>query len=130
MANLRPQRHRFAEAKSLHRGCLQLQLDVVQRLKLLYEAADKRACRARARGNRHAHTRASSGKGVIDMDTERAPEPPLLYSVEETKRLVGLGTTTIYQLLKDGALERVKCGTRTPIPKPKAPPIRRGPRPR
>jgi len=76
------------------------------------------------------------------MDTERAPEPPLLYSVEETKRLLGLGTTTIYQLLKDGALERVKCGTRTLIkgpsvrrlaeeghtPKLKAPPIRRGPR--
>ena len=76
------------------------------------------------------------------MDTERAPEPPLLYSVEETKRLLGLGTTTIYQLLKDGALERVKCGTRTLIkgpsvrrlaeeghtPKPKAPPVRRGPR--
>jgi excisionase family DNA binding protein len=76
------------------------------------------------------------------MDTGMNREPPLLYSIDETKRLLGLGTTTIYALLKEGALESVKCGTRTLIkgssvrqlaeqghaPTPKTPPIRRGPR--
>lgn len=38
--------------------------------------------------------------------------PPLTVTVAETKRLSGLGATTIYQLLKEGKLEGLTIGKR------------------
>jgi hypothetical protein len=44
-----------------------------------------------------------------------APLPPITVSVKEAKRLSGLGTTTIYKLIKAGRLEKVKVESRTLI---------------
>lgn len=40
---------------------------------------------------------------------------PLTVSVHEAKRLSGLGTSTIYELMKNGTLVRIKVGHRTLI---------------
>ncbi len=41
---------------------------------------------------------------------------PFSYSVREVTTLLGLGRTTIYKLLEEGRLTRVKVGARTLIP--------------
>jgi excisionase family DNA binding protein len=40
---------------------------------------------------------------------------PIFVTVNEAKRLLSLGHTTVYQLMNDGALERVKSGGKTLI---------------
>lgn len=41
----------------------------------------------------------------------------LAYSVKEAGEALGVGRTTIYELLKDGRLKRVKIGAVTVIPR-------------
>jgi len=41
----------------------------------------------------------------------------LAYSPAEAADATGLGQTTIYAMMKDGRLKRVKIGTRTLIPR-------------
>lgn len=43
--------------------------------------------------------------------------PKLAYSPEEAALALGLGVTSIYGLLKDGRLKRLKFGRRTLIPR-------------
>ena len=38
------------------------------------------------------------------------------YSVKDVCALLGLGRTTIYKLIEDGSLTRIKVGSRTLIP--------------
>jgi excisionase family DNA binding protein len=40
---------------------------------------------------------------------------PIFVTVNEAKRLLSLGHTTVYQLMNSGALERVKSGGKTLI---------------
>ncbi|UUL83442.1 helix-turn-helix domain-containing protein [Sphingomonas qomolangmaensis] len=40
---------------------------------------------------------------------------PITVSVEEAKRVLGIGTTKIYELMAEGHLKRVKLGRRTLI---------------
>jgi len=40
----------------------------------------------------------------------------LLYPIDETTSLLGIERTTLYRLLRDGEVERVKIGRRTLIP--------------
>jgi excisionase family DNA binding protein len=41
----------------------------------------------------------------------------LAYSVEEAAKALSVGRTTIFDLLKSGALRRVKIGAKTVIPR-------------
>lgn len=41
----------------------------------------------------------------------------LAYTIDEASQATGLGHTTIYAMMKDGRLRRVKIGTRTLIPR-------------
>ena len=45
------------------------------------------------------------------------PENKLAYSPEEAALSLGLGVTSIYALLKEGRLRRLKFGRRTLIPR-------------
>lgn len=47
--------------------------------------------------------------------TAAAP-PPLSYSVDAAMKATGLGRSTIYELMAEGRLQRVKVGKRTLIP--------------
>ena len=49
------------------------------------------------------------------MDTETAVTP-LLHSVDQVMTLTGLGRSVIYEKLKTGEIESVKCGARRLIP--------------
>lgn len=49
------------------------------------------------------------------MDVQQTPIEPLTVSVAEAKRLSGLGTTKIYELMLDGRLLRRKVDGRTLI---------------
>jgi len=46
----------------------------------------------------------------------RLPEGRMAYSVEEVRRALGIGRSTIYDLLAMGRLRSVKAGRRTLIP--------------
>jgi excisionase family DNA binding protein len=51
------------------------------------------------------------------MVTQSKPETPrLAYSPDEAARALGVGRTTIYDLMSRGALKRAKIGARTVIP--------------
>lgn len=41
---------------------------------------------------------------------------PVSYSIKDATALLGLGRTTIYKLLEQGRLTRIKVGARTLIP--------------
>lgn len=41
---------------------------------------------------------------------------PMSYSVRDVAEMLGLGRTTIYKLMNDGHLTRIKVGARTLIP--------------
>ncbi len=40
----------------------------------------------------------------------------MLYTIPETKKLIGLGTTRIYEEISAGRLRAKKCGRRTLVP--------------
>jgi len=40
---------------------------------------------------------------------------PMLYRVDEAKRMLGLGTTKVYELIAQNVLDARKAGTRTLI---------------
>lgn len=44
-------------------------------------------------------------------------QPKLAYTPDEAAKATGLGKTTIYRLLKEGRLKRVKVGRSTIIPR-------------
>lgn len=47
------------------------------------------------------------------MTSENLPQlPPLTVSVDQVRRLSGLGSTTVWALIRDGDLETVKVGRR------------------
>lgn len=54
----------------------------------------------------------SIGQGVAQFT---APERRG-YSVDETAKIIGCGRVTVYELIKQGRLRRVKVGARTIIP--------------
>lgn len=41
---------------------------------------------------------------------------PISYSVRDVAEMLGLGRTTVYKLIGDGHLTRIKIGARTLIP--------------
>lgn len=50
------------------------------------------------------------------MRTTRDFSPPLAYGVADACQRLGVGRTTIYELIKAGELRPVKIGARTLIP--------------
>jgi excisionase family DNA binding protein len=48
--------------------------------------------------------------------TSRLPEGRLAYSVEEVRRALGIGRSTIHDLMAMGRIRSVKAGRRTLIP--------------
>lgn len=40
---------------------------------------------------------------------------PLAYRIDDARRILGLGTTKLYELIGNGVLDARKCGTRTLI---------------
>jgi excisionase family DNA binding protein len=42
--------------------------------------------------------------------------PRLAFSIDELAKSAGVGRTTLYEEIKAGRLQRVKCGKRTLIP--------------
>ena len=51
--------------------------------------------------------------GATGKHAIASQEPPLLYSIKTLVSRTGLGRSTIYELVKSGALVAVKCGRRT-----------------
>jgi excisionase family DNA binding protein len=47
------------------------------------------------------------------MMSEAALTEPLAVTVQEARRLTGLGNTTLYRLIGEGKLRTIKVGTRT-----------------
>jgi len=50
---------------------------------------------------------------TLEEPTKVPPPSPLLVTVKDARRILGVGTTTIYRLIKSGALETRKIGART-----------------
>ena len=56
---------------------------------------------------------------VVPKDPKLTPTPPLtqlVYGIKEVSRILGVGRTSIYYLMKEGKLPYVKLGRRTLIP--------------
>ena len=56
---------------------------------------------------------------VVLQDPKPIPTPPLtqlVYGIKEVSRILGIGRTSIYYLMKEGKLPYVKLGRRTLIP--------------
>jgi excisionase family DNA binding protein len=49
------------------------------------------------------------------MMSELAVTEPLTVTLQEARRLTGLGSTTLYRLIREGKLQTLKVGTRTLI---------------
>jgi excisionase family DNA binding protein len=50
---------------------------------------------------------------VGDVSADKRDIQPIAVTIEAAKKLTGLGTTTIFKLIKDGDLQTVKVGRRT-----------------
>lgn len=48
----------------------------------------------------------------MQADAEQNPPQPLLRSISDTVTILGVGRTTIYQLIDEGKLRQVKIGRR------------------
>lgn len=55
-----------------------------------------------------------SARAPVPTPPPSAPQPsaPLLVSIKEARRLIGVSNTRIYQLINDGSLETVRLGAR------------------
>ena len=51
----------------------------------------------------------------ISMEVKAVTLEPLAFRIDDAKRLIGCGTTRIYQLIGSGALDARKSGNRTVI---------------
>lgn len=49
-------------------------------------------------------------RAVASAEPSRGPTPPLLVCADEAARLLGIGKTTLYQLIKDGVLAPIHIG--------------------
>ena len=49
----------------------------------------------------------------MSVNAERSE--PLLVTVQEARKLIGIGTTKLYELINEGRLEVVKIGRRTMV---------------
>lgn len=54
---------------------------------------------------------------ITSHEARQATKPPaataFAYTVPDTRRMCGVGTTTVYKLLKEGRIRKLKVGTRT-----------------
>jgi excisionase family DNA binding protein len=48
---------------------------------------------------------------ILQAATDQRP-PPMLVSIKEARRLIGVGHTRIYELINAGALETIRIGKR------------------
>ena len=56
---------------------------------------------------------------AVPQEPKSIPAPPLtklVYGITEVSKILGIGRTTIYYLMKEGKLPYVKLGRRTLIP--------------
>lgn len=51
----------------------------------------------------------------MELPTDSSRPEPLLRSIDDTTRILGVSRTTVYQLVKDGKLHQVKVGRRALI---------------
>jgi len=54
--------------------------------------------------------------GTREVFDAAAGAPKMLYGIDETTRMTGLGRSKLYELIAAGLLESVKCGKRRLIP--------------
>jgi len=55
----------------------------------------------------------SRGRGRGRPRTPVSGTKPLAVTIQDTRRIIGLGNTKVYELIKDGLIETRKVGTRT-----------------
>ena len=48
-------------------------------------------------------------------DTASPALPPIAYSIDDAARAIRIGHTKVYELMRDGSLDRIKIGRRTLI---------------
>jgi excisionase family DNA binding protein len=69
----------------------------------------------------HPHTTDQPVQVKAERSAPPPPPPPTLdtvklaYTVQEVRKLLGIGHTKVYQAMKEGGLRAVKCGHRTLI---------------